>query len=223
MSEPNSPSGETTELFARANVAEQGGTGLDTSNRLSAAWHSLPEETAKAYDAFRVYLSLPASERSVAAAYNRERQNTGKTPARAKQASGTWNYWATLYKWQERAKFYDEHLAEIERESRERERREQSKDKERRHLERLREYRENLHNLNAASLSASILLMQKAVARLEIADENEIKNLRIIDIANVLKAAAATATTASDAQAQALAVDEILERLDEPDGTEASE
>lgn len=67
-----------------------------------------PKETEKAYDAFLGFLDLGPKKRSVRAAY---RQKSGKRYA--KQAPGGWNTWAKDNRWQERAKIYDQHEANL--------------------------------------------------------------------------------------------------------------
>lgn len=71
-------------------------------------WHRLPDESAKAYDAFQLYLQ----EGSIDAAWRAT--NQGQT-SNAKRAPGQWATWSSKHRWVERATAYKEHLAELDR------------------------------------------------------------------------------------------------------------
>lgn len=206
MSEPSSPSVNTIPVDAVTVPADP--------------WEIQEGESSKAFEAFQVYLSLAASERSVLAAYNADRQRSGNKPA--KQTGGQWTYWSTLFHWQDRARAYDDYMVGIERQEREKQRRLDAKAREQEHLKKLGDFREQLHRLNAAATEASILLLQKAIHRLNEATDEEIMKMPLGSVAQMLRAASATAATAVDSQAQALAVDEILAGMDD-DGPEDSE
>lgn len=70
-----------------------------------------PDETEKAFAAFKVFLEL-GEARTVVAAY---RQITGKKEA--KQAAGYFNKWASRFDWHARAADYDRHLFRAETKS----------------------------------------------------------------------------------------------------------
>lgn len=73
-------------------------------------WEILPGETDGAFAAFRIYLSL-GPERSMRAV--EEKINAAKTGRKeAKRVpSGKYTAWAKKYRWPERARAYDDHMA----------------------------------------------------------------------------------------------------------------
>lgn len=178
-------------------------------------WERLnqPEETAKAYEAFCSYLQLPTAGRTVLAAYNANQQKTGKK--QAKSTPGNWTFWSSNFKWKERAGAYDNHLASELRKTQEDERKANARRLEQDHLKELGEYRGQLRDLNAAALSASILLLDKCVTRLNNISDKDLAELPLDKVGNLVRTATAAAATASMAQAQALAVDELIGLLDE--------
>ena len=67
-------------------------------------WHRMPKEPNTWYDRFvTYYLTMPATRRSIDAAY---RQSSAKA-RKAKQASGAWYRHAKAWQWMERAEAYD--------------------------------------------------------------------------------------------------------------------
>ena len=71
-------------------------------------WDRLEPETDRAFEAFRSYLSLPSSDRTLVAAY---RRFVGSPDA--SKLSDAWNEWARRYAWKERARAYDAHIEHI--------------------------------------------------------------------------------------------------------------
>jgi hypothetical protein len=80
---------------------------VDTEKEL---WHRLEPETDRAYEAFRTFLSLPRSDRTLVAAYRHYVDNPT-----ASKPSDTWVVWAHHYAWKERARAYDAHIDRIRR------------------------------------------------------------------------------------------------------------
>jgi hypothetical protein len=78
---------------------------VDTEKEL---WDRLEPETDRAFEAFRTFLSLPSSDRTLVAAYRRFVGNPD-----ASKLSDAWNEWARRYAWKERARAYDNHLEHI--------------------------------------------------------------------------------------------------------------
>jgi hypothetical protein len=73
-------------------------------------WHRQPDETAKAYAAFEVYLTLGA-DRSIDKAFQKSQRDTdGKTAAAT--APRHWEKWSSDFSWTDRARAYDQHLAQ---------------------------------------------------------------------------------------------------------------
>jgi hypothetical protein len=73
-------------------------------------WDRLEPETDRAFEAFRTFLSLPSSDRTLVAAYRRFVGNPN-----ASKLSDAWNEWARRYAWKERARAYDAHIDRIRR------------------------------------------------------------------------------------------------------------
>jgi len=76
-------------------------------------WARLPNETEKAYRAFSAFLDAGPLREKIAI----YRQLYG-TPE-AKSPAGYFSAWAKRFKWDERARAYDAHMDQIEREARE--------------------------------------------------------------------------------------------------------
>jgi hypothetical protein len=73
-------------------------------------WDRLEPETDRAFEAFRTFLSLPSSDRTMVTAY---RCFVGNPDA--SKVSDAWNEWARRYAWKERARAYDAHIDRIRR------------------------------------------------------------------------------------------------------------
>jgi hypothetical protein len=90
-------------------------------------YNRLPDESAKAYSAFRWYCSLHPSERSISAAYaiycgeksSKTDANKQKKAGRRRQASGHFQQWYSQFSWKERAHVWDEeqYALQVEREA----------------------------------------------------------------------------------------------------------
>ena len=78
-------------------------------------WEQQPSESGQAYKAFCVYRDL-GLERQIKLAY----RTATKRPD-SDQVSGRWSQWAKRYEWEQRARAYDAHLANVEQQARERE------------------------------------------------------------------------------------------------------
>jgi hypothetical protein len=73
-------------------------------------WERLENETDRAFEAFRTFLSLPTGDRTLVAAYRKFVGNPN-----ASKVSDTWNEWARRYAWKERARAYDARIDRIRR------------------------------------------------------------------------------------------------------------
>jgi hypothetical protein len=86
--------------------------GCPFANDLTAEiWLRLPNETAKAYQAFRAYQELPASDRSIVAAYGKMKNAPGPNPTKA---PGTWMDRARRFRWSERVEACEAHCQAVE-------------------------------------------------------------------------------------------------------------
>jgi hypothetical protein len=75
-------------------------------------WERLENETDRAFEAFRTFLSLPTGDRTLVAAYRRFVGNPT-----ASKPSDTWVAWAHRYAWKARAQAYDSHIDRIRRDA----------------------------------------------------------------------------------------------------------
>lgn len=165
-------------------------------------WERRDDESSRAYDAFGTYQHLHPTERSVDAAFRRARNQhqTSTTEAvSSKVANGQWKRWAASFDWVARARAWDDHLADI--------RRREQEAQWQRHVD---EYAEQQRKLNDAALKAAVHLLAKAGQRLAAVEAAEIP---LALLPTFFRTAAALAEAASDAQAQALAIADLLRLL----------
>ncbi len=158
------------------------------------AWERQPEETATAYAAFCTYRDL-GTARTMLAAF---RQKTSKKTA--KQAAGHWNDWHKKNKWKARAQSYDAHLERLLRAKREAT-----------YIKDLDALRERQKKLAQVTLNAAIGLLQKAGERLTNLKPGEI-DARTLP--TYFRAAASIAEAATNAEATALGLFELITMLD---------
>lgn len=78
---------------------------MDTEQSRQELWHRLSNESARAYEAFKVYMCLPPAERSVVRAW---REWTGNPDA--KREPPFFYNWAREFAWSERARALDHHI-----------------------------------------------------------------------------------------------------------------
>lgn len=163
-----------------------------------ALWDRQDEETQKAYDAFCVYRDL--KPRSVDKAFQKAQNSTKTAPSH-------WMHWAVDQDWKRRAEAYDAHLELLARQRREAD-----------HLQELDAYRNRQKQLAAANIHGAINLLRKSNERLEQLDAAEID---VKNLPQFFRAAAAVAEAATNSEAQALAVEELLKALNgSPGGSE---
>ena len=71
-------------------------------------WDQREQESAQAYAAFSLYLTMPPTERTLNKAYQRHfDQKHGQPAGKLKKASGRWTSWSQKHEWSERAGAYD--------------------------------------------------------------------------------------------------------------------
>lgn len=73
-------------------------------------WDQLDNESARAYEAFKIYRAIEPTERSLAKAW---RIYVGNPDA--KNAGRTFRFWREDFAWKDRAKAYDAHIERIRR------------------------------------------------------------------------------------------------------------
>src|SRR5579859_202811 len=163
------------------------------------AWERQEGESSKAFAAFRHYRDLHES-RSVLKAYR-----LGTSKAYATAPAGHWVDWSSKFDWPRRAQAYDAF--------RERERRKQDEEA---FDAALISYRDKIRQLAAATLANAVNLLVKLNARIQSLEINDITPALIPGLA---RAAAYTASVASEQLAQGLAVGELISQLAEVQNT----
>ena len=164
-------------------------------------WTRLDGETAVAYAAFCVYRDLGPG-RSLDAAYRKHKgQQKGN-----KRATGHWTRWYSKFDWKTRAEAYDAHLELLARRGREAA-----------YIQDLQRFQERQKKLSQATLGAAIRLLQKAGERLQALDADEIPPQ---SLPAYFRAAAAVAEAATNAEATALGLHELITLLDARDTDE---
>ncbi len=159
-----------------------------------SVWDRQEGETPKAFAAFVVFRDQGPS-RSLDAAYREARgQRSGN-----KRAPGTWTDWYTRYRWKQRAEAYDAHLERLAR-----------RDRETEHLGDLQAYRERQKRIAQATIENCVGLMEKAGARLEGLEPEQIPPKLLPAF---FRAAAALAEVASNAEAQMIGLQELFNQL----------
>lgn len=84
------------------------GTGTSITPAKSHSWSQLPGESAEAYAGFRAYAALPASERTIAAAYRKVKEVGPDT-----KVPGYFGRWSSLWNWRQRASDWDNHVQSL--------------------------------------------------------------------------------------------------------------
>jgi hypothetical protein len=143
--------------------------GMERESQRRELWHQLDNESARAHQAFKIYMYLPPGERTLIAAWRR----WGGNPE-SKREPPYFREWAAVHAWQERARAHDHHLELIRErgieEAVEEEAREQAKAIEKLHWR----YQELM-----------ALGYQRAMEYLE--DEDFIKHMRPADVIALIR------------------------------------
>lgn len=168
-----------------------------------ALWDRRDDESAKAYAAFTGYRDL-GKDRSVDKSY--QQQTVSKTGAR-RRAPGHWWDWYEAFDWKNRAEQYDANL--------ERQARKQAEETHRRNLRdfgrRQQERAEKLHR-------AAMGLIDRALERMETLDAADLDAGQLVA---ALRAGAVASSTAGNAEAVTLGVEELLKALPNEPGDDS--
>lgn len=159
-------------------------------------WERREDESSEEYDRFLAYLSRPKTDRSIVAAY---RVWSGREDAL--DSPGNWKRNAKKHDWAARATDHDVWVswkATLEAETA--------------HLERLADYRKRLGNYASVSGSLGLQLLQKLVPKISSIQPSDIT---MDNLPKLVGMATKLLETAAITEAQALAVDELLEALRE--------
>jgi len=182
-------------------------------------WERQPEESARAYAAFCLYLNL-GPQRSIQKAF--EAKSAPNAPQK-RPVNGTWKAWCSRFRWTERARDYSLHLELIARQEREAQ-----------HHKEIEAFRRRQRELAEVTTAIGLKLlelvnrkikslqkeydawkvrMEAATTpeqRAELLKENPIN---LMSIPSWIRAAAFASQVGSDAESQALAVNELLHVL----------
>lgn len=162
------------------------------------AWDQQPNEPNEAYEAFLIYAGLPSSERSLLKASQTHAKKTGQKINET--VPRTWAAWSKTYGWVKRVDLYDAHReAELMKYATQEQ------------ISELVKFRKAQRYLAAKVSDTALLLIDAAMRRLETLNPEEISpNV----IPQYVKAAAAIAEMAADAEARALLLQDIVEAYD---------
>lgn len=167
-------------------------------NELSQPWEKLPVESDLAYRAFREFFCrINAEDRTVVKAYDNYLVSQGKLPKG--RANESWYAWYGAFKWELRAKAYDDwHEEEVKNYVKF----EQYKE--------IIEFRRRQRDLAGKIADSAQVMIDKALTALQQLDADQLTP-RLIP--QYIKAASQVAEMAQNAEASALALDEIVNRM----------
>ena len=158
---------------------------------MSEAWERQPEESAKAYRAFEIYRDMGVDRslsKATEAVYNGSASNMRLLAM-----------WSGKHDWVRRAAAWDAKLAER-----------RAVEAEEEHMRQLASFRERQRKMSQAMSKSALKLLKRADTRLEGLDPAEIP---VESIPAFFRAVATVADSAGSAEAQALAVTELLNLL----------
>lgn len=169
-------------------------------------WEQQEHETDKAFSAFRLYREMPLHERSVREAYIRYRQmkEPNFTGEGIRRIPGYFSRWATDYDWRARMIPLDRQRDEIVLE-------EFAVGE---HLEQLRDFRARLVEYSKTSTLAAIRGMKVVIRSLEAIEDENGGVIPPKDLAKFVTATAKLFESAADTEARAIAVDHLLEAVE---------
>lgn len=155
----------------------------------SPIYNQQPEESDRAYEAFRKYRDMGAARnlRQVAQELDKSATQMGK--------------WSSHWRWTERVRAYDAHLDYQMRLRTEEE-----------HFNKLAAYRERAERAASVASESAILLMQKANERMAIMKPEEIE---AGEVASMIRAAAQSLNLSLTAEAEAISVNGLERALKE--------
>lgn len=171
---------------------------IEMINKLNQPWDRLPAENDLQYRAFREFFCrLPATERSVIKAYDKYLVSQAKKPVG--RANEQWYLWYNLFMWPERAKAYDGFMHE-----------ETMNYVKHEQYQQLIDFRRRQRDLAGMITDSASLMIERALQAL--------KRIRAEDITprmipEYVKTAAQVAELAQNAEANAMALNEIVEKL----------
>lgn len=153
--------------------------------RRRESWERQPSETILAYQAFCAYRDLGLERTLEKAAKILKRKMPGL------------QRWSAKHDWVRRAEEYDFYLEFKQRKKREKE-----------YFQEIESYRKRQKQLASATIAAAVKLLQKASRKLDAVNSDDID---IKDLPNFFRSAASIAEAATNSEAQALALEELIQ------------
>ncbi len=187
---PNDPTGKYLDVPEQDDHTDLAN---DAGEADGAVWTRSDDETAKSYAAFCLYRDL-GSARSL----EKARQRLGKSSGYIRQLET----WSSRYAWLRRSKGYDAYLELLSR-----------REREASYMTDMEAMRQRQKKLSLATFSAAIGLLHKAMERLKALDAADIDPGKL---PAYFRAAAAVAEMATNAEAVALGLHELVSLLDAP-------
>ena len=172
---------------------------------LDPQWQRRPEETARAFAAFCDYRDMgPArSLRLLLKQYQGANRPQTAPKAPPTRRLKTLKLWSRRYAWPRRTQAFDAHLELLSR-----------REREKAYMEDLEALRARQKQLGRITLRAATRLLEKALGRLEALEASEIDPGKLPAF---FRAAASVAETATNAEAVALGLHELITLLDARD------
>lgn len=169
-------------------------------------WDMLAGETTPAFTAFCVYRDL-GSYRSLANAFTaatREQRGGNISDGEKKLPSGRWTLWSVQNDWLNRARQYDAYLELRAR-----------REAEAQHMADLEQFRTRQLRLARAMQEGGLRMVRVSNAGIEALEKAQAANpagptMRASTVASLYRSAAAVIQASAAAEAQALAIDELL-------------
>lgn len=161
-------------------------------------WERRADETGRAYVAFCIYLNLGAG-RSIDRAYRSQLPPEVDAARQSPKPPGRWREWGALHQWRDRAEAWDIEQQVVARHAKQAE-----------HQKALQDHLERQRKLAITNVELANGMLEKARERLLTLDVSEIEAKHLPAF---VRAAAAVAEAGTNAEAQAIAVDQVISSI----------
>jgi hypothetical protein len=145
---------------------------IDTEESREQLWHRLSSESARAYEAYKVYMYLSPAERTVVGSWRLWSHNTD-----TKREPPFFRSWYHSYAWSERARPHDHHIELLREEGQE----EAIKEEAARQAQKVEKTRARLNELRAMAYERAIECLESDdfVEQLRPSDVRQILNIHL--------------------------------------------
>src|ERR687889_2587233 len=145
---------------------------MDTEESREQLWHRLSSESARAYEAYKVYMYLPPAERTVVGSWRLWSHNTD-----TKREPPFFRSWYQSHAWSERARPHDHHIELLREEGQE----EAIKEEAARQAQKVEKTRARLNELRAMAYERAIECLESDdfVEQLRPSDVRQILNIHL--------------------------------------------